>query len=292
MAYTSSDGFKDERTIRSVSSSTTLGVTSNIEMTYMDVGERKLEKTKQENSPEKEPDGDEESEKPMPCRSSDGFYAEKLADSESSLTSRVNLNICVMYLHNADEKVEYLEIVDDVMVKKEKSSDEGQQKSGTKNPMTDKFNAGQSTTAENSFALGVTTNIESIEMEYLHKKDEEKVEKYRYMTLGEDSKRREDIGRYKSLSVPCMSSVNARESSSASGASPVSENLLNTEDEYDEVMTENESSVGYERPPVPPSGGYEEPDVVNSERPPAPGRNCSQQVTSTTGETSVYQELQ
>ena len=292
VACTSSDGFKDERTIRSVSSS--LGMTPNIEKTYLDVAERKLEKTKQENSSEKEPDEHEEFEKPMPCGSSDGFYAERLATSESSLTSGVNLNIGMTYLHNVDENVEYLEIVDDVMVKKEKSSDEGQQKSGTKKPMPDKFNAGQSTAAENSSALGVTTNIESIEMEYLHKKDEEKVEKYRYMTLDEDSKRREDIGRYKSLSVPCMSSAwaNTRESCSTSGKSPASENLLNTEDEYDEVMTENESSVGYERPPVPPSCGYEEPDVVNSERPPVTGRNRSQQVTSTTGDTSVYQELQ
>ena len=35
------------------SSPTTLGVTSNIEMTYLDIGDRKLEKTKQENSSEK-----------------------------------------------------------------------------------------------------------------------------------------------------------------------------------------------------------------------------------------------
>ena len=38
-----------------------------------------------------------------------------------------------------------------------------------------------------------------------------KVDKYRYMTLDQDSNIWEDLGRYKSLSLPCMSSVNARE---------------------------------------------------------------------------------
>ena len=135
-------------------------------------------------------------------------------------------------------------------------------------------------------ASAATKNI-NIEMAYLHKKDEEKVDKYRYMTLDQDSKRREDLGRYKSLSVPCMSSVrvNDRESRSDSGASPASENPFNTDQEYDEVMTENE--ISSDTCP----GGHEEPDVVNSERPPVPGRSQSQRVTSATGETSVYQEL-
>ena len=62
VACTSSDVFKDERPVHSVSSTPT-AVTSNIEMTYLDMSDRKVEKTKQENSSEKGPDGHEESEK-------------------------------------------------------------------------------------------------------------------------------------------------------------------------------------------------------------------------------------
>ena len=42
----SPDLFKGEQPIRSVSSSTNLGVTSNIEKTHLDIGDRKQEKTK------------------------------------------------------------------------------------------------------------------------------------------------------------------------------------------------------------------------------------------------------
>ena len=54
VACTSSDVLKDERPVHSVSSTPT-AVTSNIEMTYLDKIDRKVEKKKQENSSEKEP---------------------------------------------------------------------------------------------------------------------------------------------------------------------------------------------------------------------------------------------
>ena len=76
----------------------------------------------------------------MPCMSPDGFYAEWLP------TSGVNLNTEMMYLHNADQKEEK-HLVDDVTIKEEKSSNEGQQKTGPEGPMpcrstsSDKLNA-------------------------------------------------------------------------------------------------------------------------------------------------------
>ena len=289
VACTSSDVFKDEQPVLSVSSTTT-AVTSNIEMTYLNMSDRNLEKTKQENSREKEPDGHEESEKPMPCRSSDGSYAERLPASESSPTSGVTQNIDMTYLHKADERVEkYLELVDDVMIEKEKLSDEGQQKSRTEEPMPstslEKFNTQM---PKYPFTKGITSasaatkNI-SIEMTYLHKKDEEKVDKYRYMTLDEDSKRREDIGRYE---APCTSADGANEHPAAQERHSAQEASSAADNEYDDVLIESEISS------VPDASGYEEPDVVNSERPPVPRRSHSQRVTSTPGDTSVYQELQ
>ena len=287
VACISPHGFKDEQTVHSVSSTSNLGVTSNIEMTYLDMGDRKVETTKHESSSEKEPDGHEESEKPMPCKSSDGLYAEGLPASESSPTSGVTLNIDMTYLHKADENVEkYLEIVDDVMIEKEKPSDEGQQKSGTEEPMLftslDKLNTKRPIAIESTSASAATKNI-SVEMTYLHKKDEGKVDKYRYMTLDEDSKRREDIGRYEAL---CTSTAEVNERHAAQESHSDLEATSAADDQYDDVLIESESSSAAS------SGGYEEPDVVNSERPPVPGRSHSRRVTSTPGETSVYQELQ
>ena len=260
-------------------------VPSTVEMPCLDKDDRKIEKTKQEKSSDKDPEGYKEAEKPMPCRSSDGFYAEWLSASESSLYPGATVNVEMRYMHKTDEKEDkYLEIIDDVMIQKEILSDVDTNESAAEQPMSFalvKFEAERFPAQKGTSGSAVTKNT-SIEMTYLHKKDEEKVDKYRYMTLDEDRKRREDLGRYKSLSVPCMSSVNARESSSSSRASPAAENLLNTH-EYDEVMTENKNSS---------PGGYEEPGVVNSERPPVPGRSHSRRVTSTRGETSVYEELQ
>ena len=286
VACTSSDVLKDERPVHSVSSTPTV-VTSNIEMTYLDMSDRKVEKTKQENSPEKEPEGHKESEKPMPCRSSDGFYAERFIALESSPTSGLSLNRDMTYLHKADENVEkYLEIIDDVMIEKEKSTDEGQQKSGPEErlPSTtlEKFNTKIPFAKESTSASAATKNI-SVEMTYLHKKNEEKVDKYRYMPLDQDSKRREDIGRYE---APCTSTdgvnvrLSAQERHSAQEASSAADN------EYDDVLIESENSS------VPDARGYEEPDVVNSERPPVPERSHSRRVTSTPVDTSVYQELE
>ena len=73
------------------------------------------------------------------------------------------------------------------------------------------------------------------------------VDQYQYIILDQGCKRREDLGGYKSLSVPCKS-----------GASPPSERL-NKDGEYDDVMTDNGNSS--DKSP----GGYEEPGVVNSE---------------------------
>ena len=284
---TSSDEFKDERRIHSVSSPTTPGLTSNREMTYLDMGDRKVEKTKQENSSEKEPEGHEESEKPMPCRSSDGFYAERLPASESSPTSWATPNIEIMYLHKADEKVEqYLELVDDVMIKKDNLSEKGHHEGGDEEPIPctslDKFNTKMPLAKEGTSVSAATKNI-SIEMTYLHKKDEEKVDKYWYMTLDEDSKRREDIGRYEAL---CTSTDGVNERPAAQERHSDLEATSAADKKYDDVLIESENSS------VPDASGYEEPDVVNSERPPVPGRSHSRRVTSTPGETSVYQELQ
>ena len=258
---------------------------STVEMPCLDKDDRKIEKRKQEKSSDEDPDGHKETEKPMPCRSFDEFYAERLSASESSLTPGATPNVEMRYMHNNDKKEDkYLEIIDDVMIQKEILSDAGTNESAAEQSISFafvKFEAERFPPPKSTSGSAVTKNT-SIEMTYLHKKDEEKVDKYRYMTLDQDGKRREDLGRYKSLSVPCMSSVNARESSSTSGASPASENLLNTH-EYDEVMTENENSS---------PGAYEEPDVVNSERPPVPGRSHSRRVTSTRGEISVDEELQ
>ena len=203
--------------------------------------------------------------KPMPCRSSDGFYAVWLPSSESSPTSGVTLNIDMAYLHKADENVEkYLELVDDAMIKKDNLSEKGHHEVGDEEPIPctslDKFNTKMPLAKESSSASTATKNI-NIEMTYLHKKNEEKVDKYRYMTLDKDSKRREDICRYE---APCTS----------------------TDNEYDDVMIESENSS------VPDASGYEEPDVVNSERPPVPERSHSRRVTSTPGDTSVYKELE
>ena len=249
---------------------------TNVKMPCLDKDDRKVEKTKQEKSLDEDLYGYKESEKPMECRTSDAFCSERLPDPESSLTPCVTPNVEMTYMHKTGKKEQkYLEIIDDVMVYKENVSGEGPHESRAEEPMSltfVKFKPKRFSVQEGTSVSAVTKNI-NIEMTYLHKKDEEKVDKYRYMTLDEDRKRREDMGRYKSLSVPCMSSVNARESHSASGASPASENL-NTDDEYDQVMTENENSSD------PEAGGYDEPEVVNSERPPVP----------TGGE--IYQELQ
>ena len=256
-------------------------------MTYLDRGDRKLEKTKQENSPEKEPDGHEESEKPMPCTSSDGLYAEQLPASESSPTSGATPNIEMMYLHKADEKVEqYLELVDDVMIKKDNLSEKGHHEVGDEEPIPctslDKFNTKMPLAKESTSASEATRNI-SIEMTYLHKKNEEKVDKYRYMTLDEDSKRIEDIGRY---DAPCTSADGVNERPAAQERHSALEASSAADNEYDDVLIESENSS------VPEASGYEENDVVNSERPPVQGRSHSRRVTSTPGETSVYQELQ
>ena len=108
------------------------------------------------------------------------------------------------------------------------------------------------------------------------------------MTLDQDRKRREDVGRYE---ASCVSThrVNEQPPSAA-------------DDEYDEVMIESENSSAVSsgrykvpdkahlgRPSVPPPGGYEEPDVIDSEQPPTPGSNRSRSVTSAT--TFVYQEV-
>ena len=248
--------------------------------------------------PEKKKSSDanlgEESEKPMPCIpiSSDGFYAERLPAPESNPTSGASLNIEMTYLHKAEENFEkYLEIVDDVIINKEKPPEEGQDKK------PNRFIAEQLISRECSSALGATPNI-SIEMTYLHKQDEEKV----------DHKRREYRVLYK---APCTSSdmINERrpslEISSALGVTSAAEDLMDTDDdEYDDVLIENEISsdtspggyeepdvVNSERPPVTPPDGYEEIDVVNPERSPVPGRSHSRRVTSNPGETSFYQEL-
>ena len=93
------------------------------------------------------------------------------------------------------------------------------------------------------------------------------------MTLDQDSKRREDIGRYE---APCPSTtgVSVRPAAQESHSSSIADN------EYDDVLTESEKSS------VPDARGYEGPDVVNSQRPPVPRRSHSRQAT-TPGETSL-----
>ena len=63
---------------------------------------------------------------------------------------------------------------------------------------------------------------------------------------------------------------------------------MHTDDDYDDVVKESENSS------EPDSGDYEEPDVLDSEQPSVPERSGSQGLTtdetSTSGETSVYQE--
>ena len=172
------------------------------------------------------------------------------------------------------------------MIKKDNLSEKSHHEVGDEEPIPctslDKFNTKMPLAKEGTSASAATRNI-SIEMTYLHKKNEEKVDKYQYMTLDEDSKRREDIGRYE---APCTSTTGvnvrpaARERHSALEASSAADN------EYDDVLIESENSS------VPDASGYEEPDVVNSERPPVPPRSQSRRETSTPGETSVYQELE
>ena len=268
--------------------SPTSGGTPNLDMTYLDMGERKVEKTKQEKSSE-DADEYEETEKPMPCRptSSDTLNAEWLPTLESSPTSTATSNKEMTYIHKVEEKV--LEILDNVTAKKENLSDEGPDESRQEEPMlftSVKFEAEPSPAEKSISASAVAKNI-SIEMTYLHKKDEENVDNYQVLTIDDEVKRKENVSQHEALPTPCISSTAVikapdQECSSASGASATSENLMNT-DEFDEVITENEnpsdaSKGGYEEPlvvnserlSVPPPGGYEEPDVVNSERPPVP----------------------
>ena len=238
-------------------------------------------KTEKARSSSKALGGNEEPEAPMPCTSSGGFTVERLSASESSLTGQTP-NVEMTHLHKAEEKIEkYLELVDDFMIKNEKSSDEVQHGSGAEELMSctssAKFNSELS-----PFGLGATPKI-SIEMTYLHKKDEEKVDKYRYMTLDDDLKRRENEGRYE---TPCTSTAEVNERPAAQESHSSLETTSATDNKYDDVLIESENSS------VPDASGYEDPNVVNSERPPVPGRSHSRRVTSTQGETSVYQELQ
>ena len=176
------------------------------------------------------------------------------------------------------------------MIKKENLSDERSYESGAEEPVQStsfvKFKAKQSAIPKCTSASAITKNI-CREMTYLHKKDEEKVDKYRYMTLDQDRKRREDIGRYE---APCTSTPGVYEQPATQerhpvlGALPNAENLMATDNQYDDVLMQSENSSD------PGSGGYKEPDVVNSERP-VPGRSRFQRVTSATGETSDHQTL-
>ena len=196
-------------------------------------------------------------------------------------------------MNKNDEKVhKYLEIVHDNKTEKKRSSYEDQHESVPEEPVactTAKLTAKLRPAPERSSPSTATLNIE---MTYLHKKDEEKVEMCRYMTLDDDAKRMEDLDRYE---APCYHGTStagvserpaAHEGHLALGVTPNAENFLNTGDEYDEVMTESENSS--DTSPV----GYEDPDVVNSERPSVLGRSYSRRVTSATGETPVYEELQ
>ena len=286
MPYTSFEEVKAELPPASECSPTS-GVSPNLDMTYLDVGERKVEKTKQEKSSE-DADEYEETEKPMPCRptSSDTLNAEWLPTPESSPTSTATSNKEMTYIHKVEENV--LEIRDNVTAKKENLSDEGPNERRQEEPMlftSAKFEAENSPAQESICATAAAKSI-GIEMTYLHKKDEEKIDNYQVLTIDDEVNRNENVNQHEELPTPCISSKGVikalpdQECSSASGASATSENLIDT-DEYDEVITESEnpsdaSKGGYEeplvvnseRPPVTPLGGYEEPDVVNSERPP------------------------
>ena len=71
----------------------------------------------------------------MPCTSSDGFYAERFPDPESSLTPGVPINVLMTYMHKAEEKEnKYLEIIDDVMIQQENLSDESPYESRAEQP--------------------------------------------------------------------------------------------------------------------------------------------------------------
>ena len=173
VSYPSSDGVKSKQPPNKKTSPTS-EVNTDIGMKCLDKNDRKVEKTKQENSSEKEPNGHEESEKPMPCRSSNGSYAERLPASESSPTSGATPNIEMMYLHKADEKLEqYLELVDDAMIKNEELSEKGHHEVADKEPIPctslDKFNIKMPLAKESTSASTATKNI-SIEMTYLHKR--------------------------------------------------------------------------------------------------------------------------
>ena len=284
MPYTSFEEVKAELPPASECSPTS-GATPNLDMTYLDMGERKVEKTKQVKSSE-DADEYEETEKPMPCRptSSDTLNAEWLPTPESSPTSTATSNKEMTYIHKVEEKV--LEIRDNV--KKENLSDEGPNESRQEEPMlfTSAKSEAENFPAQKSICATAAAKSIGIEMTYLHKKDEEKIDNYQVLTIDDEVNRNENVNQHEELPTPCISSTGVikappdQECSSASGASATSENLIDT-DEYDEVIAESEnpsdaSKGGYEEPlvvnserlSVPPPGGYEEPDVVNSERPP------------------------
>ena len=239
---------------------------SNTEIAYQDLSQEDVESMSIDNEAmiKKEPSPDEVLHvrgpaAPASCPCYDGSYEEQLPAPESSISEGAK----------NDEKVhKYLEIVHDNKTEKQKSSDEDQHESVPEEPVA--------CTTERSSASRATLNIE---MTYLHKKDEEKVEMCRYMTLDDDAKRMEDIGRYE---APCTSTAGVserpavREGHLALGVTPNAENFPNTDDEYDEVMTESENSSDSTLE------GYEEPDALR----------VTTGATSTPGETSVYQELQ
>ena len=334
VSCTSSDGMKSKQP-PDPEISPTSGVTPNLEISCLKMSDRKVEKTKQEtslenrdgyegaqeqvaclssdgfkaelpihseSSPTSDADmcGYEESEKPMPCMSPDVFYAERLPAPERCTTSRSIQNIEMTYLHKANETEEkYLEIVDDV--KKMKANvDMGGYKESEK-PVPSRSSDGLN--VEWPFApesaLGSTMNI-NIKMTYMHKKSKEKVERCQYMTIDDCTERKEDLGRYEALSVPCTSAAGGIEWSPArERTTSAAETVINTDEDYDDVMIENENSDQdeYEEPDeahsgrqqVSPPGCYEEPDVISSEQLHTPGSNRSPSGTPAT--TSVYQEL-
>ena len=295
MPCRSSNEFNTEPLFETESSSASRA-TLNMEMTLLHKADEEVDKhietenamkTNKEQSSDVDLCGYIDSQKPRPCVSSDESYAERFPIPASSSASGVTLNIDMTYLHKDEAMVEkYLEIVDDVMINKGKSSDEVKHESGPKEPCT----TSDWSNAERSLAPERCSNTR-IEMTYLHKKDEEKVGKYRYMSLDQDRKRREDTCRYE---APCTShSVHEWLPTSASSHSPVltgAENLLNTDEEYDEVKTESENSSDTS------PGSYEEPHEAHSGQPPVPGGSRSPVAApgeiSTPGETAVYQELQ
>ena len=241
--------------------------------------------------------------KNLSCLSSDRFYAERLPAPESCPTSTSTQNVEMTYFRKANETEEkHIEIVDDVKNMKADSSnvDLGGYKESEKTVpcrSSDEFNVEWPLAPESISALGSAINI-NIRMTY--KKGEENVERCRYMSIDEDSKRKEDLGRYEALSVPCTSSAGGNERLPArERAISAAETVRNTDEEHDDVMIENENSDQdeYEEPDeaysgrsfVPPPDGYEDPDVIDSEQPPTPGSSRSPSVTSAT--TSPYQEV-